>query len=359
MALKNKLKVFSRFGKERFTIRKYDNIDQCFSFRGRISQKLFNLVEKKFKNKSLKIANQIQKQKLKLGSFGMDITMYKIKKSRSGKKFQIIGSKKQNNNKKILVDKDYIKKLFNWDNKKIAVFFLSYLIDANFPYGYRINSKDNYQWTKFMLDKIKNINNVNWIIKDHPITKMYGQAPKKNFDNRVNFLTNKFNHIKKWPKEFSNMSLLKITDVAITSLGTAGIEYPAYGIQSVSTDKSSYSHLNFTKMTNSKKQIIDQINNLNKIKKPSLEQINKSKQYLFIRENLLGQKTTLLPNYITSRIIIEDDFWKKCIKNISKYDLNKDPLFEMFNKQLKYNSRHTLNYKILNFKNTIFNDLND
>ena len=67
MALKNKLKVFSRFGKERFTIRKYDNIDQCFSFRGRISQKLFNLVEKKFKNKSLKIANQIQKQKLKLG----------------------------------------------------------------------------------------------------------------------------------------------------------------------------------------------------------------------------------------------------------------------------------------------------
>ena len=37
----------------------------------------------------------------------------------------------------------------------------------------------------------------------------------------------------------------------------------------------------------------------------------------------------------------------------------KDPLFEMFNKQLKYNSRHTLNYKILNFKNTIFNDLND
>ena len=46
-------------------------------------------------------------------------------------------------------------------------------------------------------------------------------------------------------------------------------------------------------------------------------------------------------------------------KKYSKYDLNKDPLFEMFKKQLKYNSRHTLNYKILNFKNTIFNDLND
>ena len=95
------------------------------------------------------------------------------------KKFKLLAQKNKTIIKKILVDKDYIKKLFNWDNKKIAVFFLSYLIDANFPYGYRINSKDNYQWTKFMLDKIKNINNVNWIIKDHPITKMYGQAPKK------------------------------------------------------------------------------------------------------------------------------------------------------------------------------------
>ena len=33
---------------------------------------------------------------------------------------------------------------------------------------------------------------------------------------------------------------------------------------------------------------------------------------------------------------------EKMYKNISKYDLNKDPLFEMFKKQLKYNSRHTL-----------------
>ena len=44
MALKNKIEVFSRFGKERFTVRKYINLKQCFSERGRISQKLFDII---------------------------------------------------------------------------------------------------------------------------------------------------------------------------------------------------------------------------------------------------------------------------------------------------------------------------
>ncbi len=359
-SLQNKIEVFSRFGKEKFTVRKYNSLKQCFSERGRISQKLFDIINKNYKSKSLKVANKIQKQKLKLGSFGMDITMYKLKKNSLGKKkIEIIESKKNNNQKTIIVDKNYIRKLFNWKEKRISVLFLSYLIDGNFPFGYRNNFKDTYQWTSFILNKIKKIKNVNWIIKDHPIAKVYGQEPKVNFEKKINYLMNNFSHIKRWPRNFSNTSLLKVADVALTSSGTIGIEYPAYGVQTVFTEKSSYSNLNFMKMIKTKKNIIYKINNLNNVKKPSKKLINQCKQYLFIRESLLGVKSSLLPDYIASRNIIDDDFWVQCIKKISNYSLSKDPFFEMFSKQIFYNSRHTINYKVINFKKLKFNDLND
>lgn len=359
-SLQNKIEVFTRFGKEKFTVRKYNSLSQCFSERGRISQKLFDIINKKYKSKSLIIANKIQKQKLKLGSFGMDITMYKLKKNSLGKKkIEIIENQKNNTQNKIIVDKKYIRKLFNWKEKRISILFLSYLIDGNFPFGYRVNFKDTYQWTNFILNKIKNIKNVNWIIKDHPIAKVYGQEPRIDFERKINYLSNNFSHIKRWPRNFSSTSLLKVADVAITSSGTIGIEYPAYGVQAVFTEKSSYSNLNFMKMISTKKNIIYKINSLNNIKKPNKNLINQCKQYLFIRESLLGVKSPLLPDYIASRNIVDDEFWELCRKKISNYNLSKDPFFKMFNKQIIHNSRHTLNYKVINFKNVKFNDLND
>lgn len=360
VSLSKKIEVFSRFGKEKFTVRRYTDLKQCFSERGRISQKLFDIIYKKYKEKALLISNKIQNIKLKTGSFGMDITMYKFKRNSAGKKIlELIDEKKIKSKQKIFVNKNYINNLFDWKNKKIAVFFLSYLIDGNFPFGYRENFKDTYSWTKFIFDKIPKIKNVNWIIKDHPITKVYGQEPKIDFNDKINELEKNYNHIKRWPKHISNDSLLKITDIALTSSGTVGIEYPAYRVRSVYTEKSSYSNLNFMKMIKSKKKITKVIKNFHKLDKPKSELINKCKLYLFIRESLIGEKPPLLPDYVASRNIIDDEFWDLCIKKIAKLKLSKDVFFQMLKKQVKFKSRHTLNYKIINFNNTIFDDFKD
>ena len=361
-ALQNKIEVFSRFGKERFTVRRYTNLKQCFSERGRISQKLFDFIFNINKNKkiALKISKKIQSQKIKTKSFGMDITMYNFRKNASGKKLlEVIDKNKNESFTKIDINKTFIKKEFNWNNKKIVILFLSYLIDGNFPFGYRKNFKDTFSWTNFILSKIEKIKNVNWIIKDHPITKVYGQNPRIDFDEKLNYLNNNFSHIKRWPKNFSNKSILNIADIVLTSSGTAGIEYPAYGINSLFTEKSSYSNLNFMKMIEGKKKILSKINNLNKLKKISSNFKEKCKVYLFIRESLLGEKSLFLPDYVASRNIVDDEFWSLCIKKIKKYKISKDKFFKMFKKQMRFNSRHTLNYNIINFKNTNFKDFND
>jgi len=361
-ALQNKIEVFSRFGKEKFTVRKYTNLKQCFSERGRISQKLFDIIHKnkKEKNKAIRVSNKIQTQKLKTKSFGMDITMYKFKKNSSGKKMlEIIDKDKNKFFEKIDVNKKYIKQQFEWNENKIVVFFLSYLIDGNFPFGYRRNFRDTYNWIDFIFSQIQNITNVNWIIKDHPITKVYGQDPKMDFEEKIDYLNKNFHHIKRWPKNFSNKSILNIADTVITSSGTVGIEYPAYGISSIFAEKSSYSNLNFMKMLEGKNNILFKIKNLDKIEKLSKNFIAKCKLYLFIRESLLGEKSSFLPDYIASRNIIDDEFWNLCIKKVSKYKSSEDKFFRMFKKQMKFNSRHTLNYNIINFGNTNFNDFND
>ena len=361
VCLKNKLEVFSRVGKEDFALRKFTNFKQRYEKRHCISQNLFDEIYKNHKAKALNKIKKIQNKKLKMGTFGLDISMYYAKKLPKGKTtLQILNQDKNSDQtqKKLFYDKKNFRKLFNWDNKKIVVFFQSYLTDNNFPLGPRINFQDSYSWTDFVLKQIPKLKNVNWVIKDHPNKKM-GTKSKKDFKKIISNLERKYDHIRSWPKHIDNKSLINITDVAITSSGTVGIEYPAYGVNSLFTEKSPYSHLNFMKMVKSKKKILQTLKKIHKISGPTKLFSEKCKIYAFIREIILRQRCTLLPNYVSSRNIDEAEFWKLCTKAIYKFQFSKDIFFKMLKKQLKFNSRHTVNYNIINFKNKIFNDFTD
>jgi len=341
ICLKNKIQVFSKVGKDRLALRKYTHWKQRFSLRGRISQNLFDEIYKNYKSKAIKEVEKLQKRKSKIRTFGMEELFAMSINQRS-----------------LVYDKQSIRKLFNWDNKKIVVFFLSYLIDNNFPNGHRINFKDSYSWNSFVLKQIPRLKNVNWIVKDHPLKPKYGY-PKKDFGEIILNLEKKHKHIKSWPQNIDNKSLINITDVALTSSGTVGIEYPAHGVNAVCSEKSSYSNLNFMKIIKPKKKIIKTMKNIHNIKKPTNKFVEKCKIYSFIYEILIKQKCSLLPNHVVSRSIDEDEFWKKCNKRINNFTFSKDIFFKMLKKQLMFNLRHTVNYNLINFKKKRFNDFED
>ncbi len=361
ICLKNKIQVFAKIGIDRFALRKYTHFKQRFSIRGKISQNLFDEIYENHKSKAINEVEKLHNRKFKTGIFGMNIGMYNFKKLPSGKTILEIVDQENNtklNQNTLIYDKQSITKLFNWDNKKIVVFFLSYLIDNNYPHGYRINFKDSYSWNYFVLKQIPKLKNVNWIIKDHPLKKKYGY-PKKNFREIILNLERKYKHIKSWPQNIDNKSLVDITDVALTSSGTVGIEYPSYGVNAVFSEKSPYSNLNFMKMIKSKKNIIKTMKNIHKIKKPTNTFIEKCKIYSFIFEILIKQKCSLLPNHVVFRSIDEDEFWKICNKRINNFTFSKDIFFKMLKKQLMFNLRHTVNYNLINFKKKRFNDFED
>ena len=340
VSLKNKIEVFSRSGLESFTLRKYTNWKQRYSYRGSISQKLFNEVFKKNKKKSINYIKKIYKNKIKINMFGLDDVVLGL-----------------SNKKLTFVTKDKLLKKFRWKNKKIVVFFLSHLLDGNFNFGFRKNFKDIYSSTKFIIEKISKVNQVNWIIKKHPNHDHF--KSKIDFDKEIINLEKKFNHIKLLPENIDPSSLLKIADTALTASGSVGVEYPAFGIRSIFYEKSYYSNLNFLNYAKSKKNLLFELQNIHKSQKLKKLFIEKCQVYLFIKDILIKTESSLIPEYIPSRKINENFFWKRALKKVKMFKFSKDLFYSMLQKQIKYNLRHTINFNFTKLSKKKYNDFYD
>ena len=341
LSLKKSIKVYSRLGTDKFSIRIYNNLNQKYFYRANISNKLLNEVHNNFASKCYKEIRKYYYNLNKKGFFGQDLRIRKKIKN----KFEMI------NKKKLL-------KIFNWSpKKKIVVFFLNHLIDVNFHSGPRTIFKDNYTWTKFLLNKITKIKNVNWILKDHPSQPFY--KARLNFENKILELSKKYDHINSFNKTWNPLSIKNFSDIAITSHGTAGIEYPSFGINSLYVENSFYSNVNIIKKINNKKILIKKLKNLNKETNLSKNKIKKANTFLYIRYLLLQIKCSLLPEHDTSRQINEEEFWKKSTNLLKKFTFKKDKLYQMFKLQLRLDMRHTIDFKKLKLKKFKYNDLSE
>ena len=74
----------------------------------------------------------------------------------------------------------------------------------------------------------------NWLLKEHPQEIRY--KTKTNLGNILDLITEKNHHIKKTPFNINpELSIIDLTDVAVTCNGTAALEYQSFW------KKSSYS----------------------------------------------------------------------------------------------------------------------
>ena len=97
---------------------------------------------------------------------------------------------------------------------------------------------DYNEWLVKTLEYASKNTRVNWILKEHPHAKAYGQNEyvRSLFDKYSNNDSNLF-----WlDNDIPGSELLKIADVVLTDTGDVGCEYVAEGIQSVYTGKSYY-----------------------------------------------------------------------------------------------------------------------
>ncbi len=336
LCLSNKIKVFSRLGVESLAVRIYKQDNERYLYRDIISNKSFNYIYKREGKKLLSKYDYIQKKKIKNGTFGIDLKVI----------FKKI--------KKPIINKSKLNKLFSWENKKIGVVFLHHLIDRNFHNGPRKYFTDNYSWGDFILDQLKFAKDYNWIIKHHPTEQYY--KSRVNLNNKINYLVNNYKNIKLFPNNISQISLLNIADVCITSHGSATLEYLANGTSAIFIENSYYSHMRFAKKFRCTKKQLQKFKILKKIKVPNKHDINEAKAFIYMKSEYLKSKSSLIPSHDISRNFNENQFWLESIKLIKNFKFDNDELMNMIKIQLKQNLRHTINNNKIKIIKKLSND---
>ena len=338
--LLNKASIYSKYGPDDFTIRKYTSFDQRSLEKRTSSKKLLNELFKNFKSQSIKM---IDKEMSSRSTFGHLMT-WDPKKFKKNKKDQMK-----------VMEKKFFYELFGWDSKKkIATIFLHHLIDGNYRNGRRNIFQDNYTWSYQTINIIKKYKKTNWIIKQHPSEYYY--ASKFNFSTYVKEIEKNYKHIRLCPIHLNDPTLKKYTDIAITSHGTSGVEYPAFGTPAINVEDCFLTHVGCSTQAKNLKDYKLLLSKAHKMTKISKKKIEKAKVFLFIYELLLKNKNFVPPHALNRGSFDEDKFWKIFPSYIKKFNQKNDTFKEMFKKQLDFKLRHTINFDLYSVKNKNFND---
>lgn len=327
-ALQNNIKVISRIGgTKKISARLFKSKDETFQSNNKISK--------------LQLSEAIENSNHQYSNKGFEI----IKKLYDGERKHHDQASNKNYDYKDL-DKKTAKELlkfFGWDNtKKICTIYSHNLYDGNYVNEWRI-FRDNLTWLRKTLIYIKeNGSNTNWIIKDHPSD--YGKNRSKNITTLKEFqsIIGERSNIKFFPDKFKTNILKDVTDCLLTSQGSAGLEYPCFGIPSIICGDAYYQGLGFTLEPKNEKDYYEIINNINEVilKGLSSEQIQKARSAFYFFEEHIRADHPLLFDYNINRNLNLNDFFSIAASKISNYNMNNDFWKKSLKNQLENDKRH-------------------
>ena len=296
-ALLKKIKIFCRLGDKRnISIRLYDNFEENFLNKAKISKKFFEKFSRNKKN---------QKE--------INFICKKFQKKRFGNNLKIFDEVK----KKILC------KSLNFDHKnRLVCIFSNNLTDGIFSNKWALY-KDNFTWLIQTIETIKKIKNVNWIIKGHPIDikknnilttqEVISELIKK--EKNIKFLDH---------KNKQNKILHNSIDVAISAHGSVAVEYPSIGVPCIIAGDAFCSGKGFTIEPKTTSHYVNLLNNIGKIKKLDKYSISKAKVFYYIYNYKMRVKFNLMKNNF----------------DLKNFDLTKNDFYNSFKNQISKNLRH-------------------
>ena len=344
-ALINGANVYSRSGPHnKFTVKKYSNINERYTHRDRFSKKLIDLVVKNINKEAIEIGGEIIKKRFGgVSGYGAHREFYLLPEFTKGKK---TGKK----NKKNISKEDLCKRLGWSPDSSIGVIFSSDLTDGVFDGTWAL-FRDRLTWLRESLLEIKKINNMNWLVKPHPndeinnvITSTLSECEK---------ICSNHDHVKIFPDDIAIGSIPKIIDVAVTQCGSAASEYPCFGIPTIIAGETICSGLGYTIEPQSKEEYFFQLQNAKKLEKLNNQQIELAKIYIFINMKLAIIKSNLIPSHGTANFthVDEKSFWTEMTKLLDKYNHENDLLKKMMEIQEVNKDIHAINYGMIKTTN--------
>ena len=346
-ALLNGVKVYSRHGPpgRKFSVGKYNNIDERYIPRGRPEKKLYDLIDKKIRKEAIKIGGEIIRKRFEnipeyQGAAFFDTGGLDVPKFAKGKKIIKID--------KIDITKEELCKKLGWNpNVPIGAIYSSDLTDGVFDSSWSL-FRDRLTWLRETLLTIKKIDNVNWLVRPHPndiknnvITDTISECEK---------ICSNCNHVKLFPNDVTIGSIPKFIDAAVTINGSPGAEYPCFGIPTIIPCESYSTGYGYTIEPKSKEEYFFQLKNIKNIKKLNNQQTELAKILIFMHVKLTQIPSNLIAQHDTQHVDTTK-YWIEMNKLIDKYNYEDDLLFKMMKKQHANNDMHTLDYRMISKRN--------
>ena len=139
---------------------------------------------------------------------------------------------------------------------------------------------DFYEWLYQTINYIKNIKDVNWIIKPHPSVKTYGESGE--VEKIVKELCGTpESSVFICPENFSTAGVLECAKAIVTAQGTVGVEFSCMGIPIIISGKPFYSGFGFTNEPKTKTQYFKQLRDIKSISNPTPKQIEVARSVYF------------------------------------------------------------------------------
>lgn len=179
-------------------------------------------------------------------------------------------------NKKV-VKKDELLKQIGINNNKKNVVIMAHCFSDSPHCGGAFIYKDYYEWLVCTLGIVKDLDNVNWILKPHPCRSIY----KEKGVVEALFSSYKSGNLYWMPDEFSASMIPIFADAIVTVGGTGGIEYSCCGIPCINAGTTFYTYFNITKCVTSKLEYLKVLKNMHKIKKLGEERVHMAKKVLY------------------------------------------------------------------------------
>jgi len=147
---------------------------------------------------------------------------------------------------------------------------------------------DYNEWMIDTFEAISDLHNVNWIFKDHPMSKSYGQ------EEYLQALYEKWHSVNPdiyWmDNTISGDNVRKIADAVLTDSGDAGCEYVSFGIPTVSASDTYYVRFGIGYQAKTKKQYYHLLRNIHRLARPNEESVLLARKLMYLRRHKYGSK---------------------------------------------------------------------
>jgi hypothetical protein len=179
--------------------------------------------------------------------------------------------------------KEDLTKSLGLDKRKKNALIMPHAI-KDFPHVTTSLFGDYYQWLLNILIIAKVNTSVNWLIKPHPTSYLFGEI------GVVEKLMKKLNvnNVKVLPKNFSTSAIPDLADIILTVCGTSGLEFACFGIPVINAGNSMYSNYGFNIEPKSIVEYYKTLSNISQINKLTDDQITTAKNvayYIFVHNH--------------------------------------------------------------------------